>query len=235
MIVKPLITFDLDNTLWHVDEVIQRATRIQFQWLAQNFPQITETHTEKDFLEIRNHLIATHPSIITDLTELRRLTVEKAALRAGFEKENAKKISQDCFDVFFIERNKVVLFPDTHEVLEELNKHYQLIALSNGNADLNIIGIEQYFLAHYRPMDAGSAKPSPEMFQLALKTANTNAQESIHVGDDLVCDIEGAKALGFLTIFANALKKHSPESETHADATITELKQLPDCIKSLLA
>ncbi len=233
--MKALITFDLDNTLWHVDEVILRATRKQFQWLAQEYPSIIEQVSEKEFLEIRNHLIASHPEIITDLTELRRLTFEKAALQADFDEKTSRKISEDCFDVFFAERNKVELFPHTHEVLSALSRDYNLIALSNGNADLEVIGIRDYFLEHYRPTDAGSAKPSPEMFQLALSKANTSASNSVHVGDDLVCDLEGAKAVGFLTVFANTLKKNSPESEAHADATITELNQLPEAIKKLLA
>lgn len=233
--MKALITFDLDNTLWHVDEVIERATQKQFDWLAQEHPIILEKVKQKDFITLRNHLIATHPEIITNLTELRRKTFELAALKSGFDKNESIKISQDCFNVFFEERNKVELFPDTHEVLSNLSKEYHLIALSNGNADLEVIGIRDYFLAHYKPTDAGSAKPSPEMFQLALTTAKTDASNSIHVGDDLVCDIEGAKAVGFLTIFANTLKRSSPESETLADASITELKQLPETITALLA
>jgi len=233
--VKALITFDLDNTLWHVDEVILRATKKQFEWLAQEHPVIMEQLSEKDFIQIRNHLIATHPEILVDLTELRRKTFEHAALQVGYDEKKALELSQDCFNVFFEERNKVELFPNAHEVLAELSRDYHLIALTNGNADLNIIGINDYFLAHYKPTDAGSAKPSPEMFQLALATAKTDVSNSIHVGDDLVCDIEGAKAVGFRTIFANTLKKNSPESEAHADATITELNQLPAVVKQLLA
>jgi len=66
-----------------------------------------------------------------------------------------------------------------------------------------------------------------------VSKANVQANECIHIGDDLVCDIQGAKTLGMSTIFANTLKKHSPESEALADATIQYLKELPAIIESL--
>jgi len=135
--------------------------------------------------------------------------------------------------MLFKESNKVDLFPDTIKVLDKLSKLYPLIALSNGNADLKVIGIDQYFIAHYTPVDAGAPKPEPEIFQLALSKANVQANECIHIGDDLVCDIQGAKTLGMSNIFANTLKKHSPESEALADATIQYIKELPAIIESL--
>ncbi len=233
--MKRLLTFDLDNTLWHVDEVIRRATKVQFQWLAQHYPKILEQNTEKDFLNFRNQIIANNPNIIADLTSLRKQTMVMAAIAAGISKPEAQALAEQCFKVFFEERNKVVLFPDAHETLAKLSKDYTLIALSNGNADLEVIGIKTYFTAHFKPTDAGAAKPHPAMFELALKTAQCKASDSIHIGDDLVCDIEAAKNLGFITIFANTLKKHSPESEQLADASIQALHELPCVIEGLLS
>jgi putative hydrolase of the HAD superfamily len=232
--MKPLITFDLDNTLWHVDNVIHRATKIKFQWLAENYPKITEALGEKEFTDIRNNLIAHNPAILADLTQLRKLTIEKSALEVGIEANEAKQLSEKSFEIFFRERNRVELFPHTKEMLETLVEDFQLIALSNGNADLNVIGIADYFVAHYKPTDVGAPKPEPHMFERALETAKVSAKESIHIGDDLVCDIEGAKALGFKTIFSNILKKDSPETEAMADATVTHLKEIPEVVQKLI-
>ena len=104
--MKPLITFDLDNTLWHVDDVIHRATRIKFKWLAENYPQITETLGEKEFTDIRNNLIAHNPNILADLTQLRKLTIEKAALEVGIEANEAKQLSEKSFEIFFTPRKQ---------------------------------------------------------------------------------------------------------------------------------
>lgn len=226
-----LLTFDLDNTLWPVEDVIQRAIQKKFQWLAQHHPLITDTLGDKDFINIRNRLISHNPQIIADFTLLRKKTIEEAAVQVGIKRKEAEIISLKAFDIFFEERNRVVLFPDVAAVLKSLSKNYQLIALTNGNADLKIIGIDQYFSAHFKPLDVGAPKPEPEIFQLALKTAGVKANECIHIGDDLVCDIQGAKNVGMLTIFANILKKHSPESEALADASIQYLHELPAAVK----
>lgn len=228
-----LLTFDLDNTLWHIDEVIRRATKAQFTWLNENYPDINEQVSEKDYLGIRNDLIKHNPNILADLTSLRILTIEKAAMQAGIEYAEAKDLARQVFGVFFEERNKVDLFPDTHSVLKILSNDYQLIALSNGNSDLKVIGINQYFSANYKPLDAGKPKPEPEMFELALKTAGVKAGESVHIGDDLACDIEGANAIGFHTVFANILNKDCPKSEAQADLSIQHLAELPKAIKTL--
>lgn len=228
-----LLTFDLDNTLWHVDEVIERATQLQFQWLNAHYPVITNNLNEKDFINIRNQLIKNNPEIIADLTRLRKNTMEEAAVQVGIKRKEAEALSQKAFDIFFEERNKVELFPNTHEVLKELSENFTLIALTNGNADLKAIGIDQYFNAHYKPIDAGAPKPDPAMFKLAMQTAKTKPEESVHIGDDLVCDIQGAKALGMLTIFSNTLRKNSPESDALADASIQYLRELPAVIEAL--
>ena len=230
-----LLTFDLDNTLWPINEVIRRATKIKFSWLNEHYPIIKERINEQDFVNIRNRLIQNDPLLIADLSAIRLRTIEEAAIQAGIPRNESVILSQKAFDIFFKERNNVQLFPHTHEVLSELSQQFDLIALTNGNSDLNIIGIAQYFSEHIKPVDAGLPKPAPDMFELALKKSNVSASESIHIGDDLVCDIEGAKSLGFKTIFTNILEKHSPESEAMADESVSHLKDLPAAIKKIIS
>ena len=228
-----LLTFDLDNTLWPVDQVIERAIEIKFKWLKANYPVITEKISSQRFLAIRDQLLKKHPQLLADLTLLRTLTIEHAALEAGISSAEAKTLARKAFDIFFEERNKVQLFPNAQNMLETLSKSYHLIALTNGNADLNIIGLDHYFHAHYKPIDVGKPKPEPEMFQLALKKLNLKAEQSIHIGDDFICDVQAAKQLGMKSIWANILKLEHPECEQEADATVTCLSELPKAIESL--
>jgi len=228
-----LLTFDLDNTLWPVDQVITYAIQKKFQWLDAYYPVITKTISPQRFMEIRNQLLKENPSILADLTQLRTRTIELAALEAGIAAPEAKILSKKAFDVFFEERNKVDLFPNAKSILETLSKSHPLIALTNGNADLKIIGINQYFHAHYKPSDVGKPKPEPEMFQLALKKFNLRPEQAIHIGDDFICDVQAAKHIGMKTIWANILKVDHPECELLADATVTCLSELPKVIEEL--
>ena len=217
-----------------VDAVIERATERKFQWLSEHYPVMTEKLSGQDFIDIRNELISHHPELLIDLSELRIRSIEAAAIHTGFSGKEARTLAEQAFEVFIAERNDVELFPHAEACLAQLSKRYTLIALTNGNADLAAIGIDHYFTAHYKPMDAGAAKPDPAMFEKALRTANVSAANSVHVGDDLVCDIEAAKQLGMKVIFSNILDKNSPESEALADASIGSLKELPALIDSLL-
>jgi putative hydrolase of the HAD superfamily len=228
-----LLTFDLDDTLWPADGVIEKAIAATVSWVDEHYPVVNERVSQSEFVAIRNRLIAEVPAIKADLTELRIRTFEAAAVQAGMDRDRAIHFARRAFDVFIAARNKVELFPGAREVLSELRREFRLIALSNGNSDLKAIGIDHYFEAHFQPVDAGQPKPEAAMFELALKTAKVTAGESIHIGDDLVCDIEGANALGFKTIFVNILNRPSPESEALADATVTSLPELHGAIQGL--
>jgi len=228
-----LLTFDLDNTLWPVDKVIDRAIELKFQWLNEHYPVITEKITPQRFLELRDEIIKNNPAIIADLTLLRTLTTEHAALEAGIQSYEAKTLAKKAFDVFFEERNKVQLFPNAQAMLEKLSRNYHLIALTNGNADLKIIGLDHYFQAHFKPIDTGKPKPAPDMFHLALKKLNLKPEQSIHIGDDFICDIQAAKQLGIKSVWANILQVEHPECAQVADATVTCLSELPKVIEKL--
>jgi len=228
-----LLTFDLDNTLWSVDQVITNAIQKKFQWLNEHYPVITETVSPQRFIEIRNQLLKENQNIVADLTLLRTRTVELAALEAGINASEARNLAQKAFAVFFEERNKVELFPHAQHMLETLGKSYPLIALTNGNADLKKIGVNHFFHAHIKPTDVGKPKPEPEMFHLAMSKFSLRPEQCIHIGDDFICDVQAANQLGMKSIWANILKVDQPECAQVADATITCLSELPKVIEEL--
>ena len=75
---------------------------------------------------------------------------------------------------------------------------YRLFAISNGNADLAVIGLAQYFEASLTARDAGMLKPDPRIFAMLLDRAGLRADEAVHVGDDPrpTSRVRGAPASG---------------------------------------
>lgn len=70
----------------------------------------------------------------------------------------------------------------------------------------------------------GYAKPHPSIFITTLEKLETNANRCLHVGDDPIADIQGAKNIGMKTAYIK-------RKETNADADIkvqriTELTKL---------
>ena len=80
-------------------------------------------------------------------------------------------------------------------------------SLSNGNADLSIIGISSYFSFSVISSDVNSNKPSPGHFLKALEIAKCDASEALHIGDCPVNDVGGARNCNFNTIWFNCDRK----------------------------
>jgi putative hydrolase of the HAD superfamily len=101
------------------------------------------------------------------------------------------------------------LLPYTVEILNYLKPKYKLHIITNGFEEVqtrklvnsNIFG---YFDQVINSEMAGVKKPNPEIFELALKKANTARDKSLMVGDNIEADILGAKAVGFHALHFNA-------------------------------
>lgn len=230
-----LITFDLDNTLWPVAEVIERAERTSHQWLQARFPELAASLTLPALHRVRNRLVLNQRHYWQNLTRLRLDTLRLALTESGVPATDAKRAAHDAFDVFYRERNIVTLFPGARELLETLGQEYALGALSNGNANLERIGIRDLFLFHHNAESVGAAKPDAAIFQAALASAGVTAKQALHVGDHPEEDVAGARAAGMESAWANllalprpaALPADTPQIRTFSELT-TLLRQRHD-------
>jgi putative hydrolase of the HAD superfamily len=96
------------------------------------------------------------------------------------------------------------VYPEVPGVLEQLRKSFQLAVISNFDGRLRFIlrhlGISNYFSYIFISSELGADKPDPEIFRRAITIMHLNANEILHVGDDLERDWEAAKAAG-LSVF----------------------------------
>jgi HAD superfamily hydrolase (TIGR01509 family) len=226
-----LITFDLDNTLWHTDPVIIRAERIQWQSIITRCPVASSQLTPDKLQQLKFKIAQQHPELRHKLSLFRIEFLFQLFTQCGLNKGQARLFAQQVFADFLHARNQVELFPGTLAVLEKLQKNYQVIALSNGNSDLTTIGLNHLFQAHYHAENVAKPKPFADMFLAALDNAGVKANESFHIGDHPEQDVEAAKKLGFKTIWANVLEQEWPASANKADHEITHLDQLFDVLK----
>jgi len=149
------ITLDLDDTLWPVWPAIERAEKALEDWLDQRAPKTAALFANAGTRqEIRAHVVRLRPDLTHNLSAIRREAIRVALLRSGED----PLLAEEGFNVFFEERNRVVLFEDALSTLEFLSKRYPLVALSNGNADIGRIGIKAYFQAGSRSARAQHRK-----------------------------------------------------------------------------
>ena len=73
---------------------------------------------------------------------------------------------------------------------------------------LETLGLSRYFDSITISSEAGYAKPSPEIFRVALKRHSLSAADAVHVGDSKSLDIEGAFAVGLGAVLVDPQDAH---------------------------
>ena len=155
------ITIDLDDTLWEIHPVIYRAERRLYAWLGKHYPRITEMFSAAAVLEMRGAIWKEFPELSHDYTFMRSTVLSRIGSAAGYD----DSLIDDALHVFNTARNDVELFPEVRPALESLRSNYVLIAVTNGNADLQQIGINDLFDDLVSARAVGAAKPARKIFE----------------------------------------------------------------------
>jgi len=216
------ITFDLDDTLWAIGPVIARAERCLVGWYRENYPRIPERLSADDALAIRDAVISEYSEQAHDLTFLRREVIARMGSMAGYP-----DIDVDAaFAVFDAARNELDLFPDVRPVLTILRARFTLIAVTNGNASLEKIGIADLFDGFITARAVGAAKPARRIFAAAVEAGGDKPERTLHVGDHPELDVEGARRHGLKTVWVNRGGHAWPPELIEPDGVVDDLHGL---------
>lgn len=216
------ISFDLDDTLWPVWPTIERAEKALHDWLGFHAPMTSAMFANAGALrEIRNEIGDSRPDLKNDLSALRRESIRLALFRAG---ENPL-LAEAAFDVFFEERQRVTFYEDVLAALDFLSARFPLVSLSNGNADVEKVGLGRYFRASISAREFGVGKPDPRIFLAAAGALDLQPQDVLHVGDDATLDGLGALNAGMQCAWLNR-SDHMWPHEMAPHVTVTGLDEL---------
>lgn len=216
------ITLDLDDTLWAIGPVIAKAEAALRDWFAEHYPRIPERFDRRAALELRSEVMAEYIGRAHDLTFLRREVIARMASAAGYV-----EIDIDAaFSVFDAARNDLELFPDVRPALTSLHARYRLIAVTNGNARLDKIGIGDLFDGFVTARSVGAAKPARPIFDAAVEAGGAPASQTLHVGDHPELDVDGARAAGLKAVWINREGFSWPEEFDAPDEVINDLHEL---------
>jgi len=201
------ITLDLDDTLWEIAPVIRRAESELWQWLQINYPRIVEKWSADEIVRVRMDLADELPDKAHDFRFLRKTVLKRIAVNSGYSED----LVEPAFDVFDAARNRVELFPEVLAELSWLTGHFRLVAITNGNANLQTIGIAHYFDDIVTSVEVGIAKPARPIFDEAINRAGVEPHETLHVGDHPESDILGAHNAGMRTGWINRTQATWPD------------------------
>lgn len=196
------ITFDLDDTLYDNYPVIRKTTEESHRFLQSWHPDLHDFSVEA-YQQLRDRLLAQEPDIYHDVTEWRRRTVEQAMLDIGLSPTEAREGADKVMAVFAHWRSQVDVPPETHVALAALAEKVPLVAITNGNAEPRLFGLDGYFQFVLRAGPDGRAKPYQDMYHLAAQRLNLAPENILHVGDDLTTDVAGALRCGMQACWIN--------------------------------
>jgi len=222
------VLFDLDDTLWPIAPVILQAEETLFAWLREHAPRVTRQFTIDSLRQARLELLARQPEFQLDLGKLRRAGLAEAFQQAG---EDTSKVEL-AMAQFFAARNAVVPFDDVLPGLLRLKGRVRLGAITNGNADLQTIGLAHHFEASVAAPQLGVAKPAPQIFLAGCRALGVAPEEAVYVGDDVLLDVQGAQRAGMRGVWMN--RNGSNKHEEHGvapDAIVRNFDELLDWLK----
>ncbi len=180
-------------------------------------------HGPEDIRVVRKDVVAEHAERVHDLTFLRRTVLSRIGLAAGYEDD----FIDDAFSVFDAVRNDVELFPGAYHALQKLKSNYTMIAVTNGNANLEAIGIAHLFDDIVTATRAGAAKPAAKIFELAVTIGGAQHADTLHVGDHAEYDVQGANACGLATAWVNRNADAWPVDHAAPDIEVKNFSELP--------
>ncbi len=217
------VLFDLDDTLYAL-----RDFRLSgFRAVAAHVAATRGLDAEVVFAS----LVAaadTHP----------RRECDELAERLGL----ARDAALDLVDVFRRHRPRISLAPQTAATLATLRRRWHIGIVTNGRPDIQARKITALGLAptvdaivFANEHGSGAGKPEAAPFLAACQQLGVSPSESVFVGDDLRCDIGGARAVGMATVWVPPPTSHRGAGAAMADLVVTSIEEVPKAADRLLS
>jgi FMN hydrolase / 5-amino-6-(5-phospho-D-ribitylamino)uracil phosphatase len=227
--VPRAITLDLDDTLWPIAPAIRAAEDALADWLATHAPDVARRWPVAAMRALRERIAAERADLAHDYSAQRRLSLAHVLADCGCD----PALAAPAFDAFFAARNRVECYPDAIGALERLSARAPVAALTNGNADLAVIGLSRHFSFALSAREHGKPKPSRCIYLAACGRLGLAPHEVLHVGDDVELDVVGAARAGLATCWINrpagdAGARAWPRSDMRPDLEFSTLAALAD-------
>jgi HAD superfamily hydrolase (TIGR01549 family) len=218
------ITLDLDDTLWPFTPIGERIERVLDEWMREHSPPTAERFPIPQMRALRDRVFAEHPQLIHDLGALRRLTLQRALAESGDD----PALADAAYAAFYAARNQVECYPDSIDALARIAALLPVAALTNGNADLELIGLAGHFRFQLGALEHGAAKPQASIFLAACERLGVAPAEVLHVGDDVEMDVLGAARAGLRSCWINRDRRPWPHDDRRPDLSFDTLAALAD-------
>lgn len=220
------VFFDLDNTLLDHSKTEMEAKREIYKMYREVFEDVSFEEFHDVYVKHNNRLwhLLTEEKITKDYLRLHR--VKDSLEELNLNSEKSLEISYKYIEVY---SQSFFMIDGAIEVLEEIKDKFPLGIITNGFVEVQKIklektGLSKYFQSVVCSEDVGRMKPHPSIFDFAVKSLNSIAEESIYIGDNYLADIVGGRDFGMKTVYFNP---HNNEvKDCVADFEIKDIKEV---------
>ncbi|OBX07323.1 HAD family hydrolase [Gallibacterium salpingitidis] len=192
-----VITFDLDDTLYDNYFVIRNAEQVFLECLQQ----LADVNVDQ-WADYKQQMLQEDPVRYEDVIAWRIAAATRLLQQQGKTGDEINKIIATAMEQFVESRHKIDVPKQNQQFLTELAKVYPLVSISNGNVYPPRIGLNQFQLM-LRGGEHGRAKPHIDLFQQTADYFHCNINEILHVGDNLITDVQGAIINGCQAVWVN--------------------------------
>jgi dephospho-CoA kinase len=212
------VSFDLDDTLFPTMPAINAASLRLLAALQTEMPKAYAAGAgDTTAMHGYSKAVAeSEPSLAHDFMELRRAALLSIATAHGDPPAGVDAV----LDAFAKARSDVGAFfyADAKPAIAALRAAGMRVgACTNGSCDVSMFQeVAQHFDFSVTAADAGCSKPAPVPFWFAAHGASCRLCELVHIGDDAVCDLQGALDAGCRAILVTR------PSATHATGTASK-------------
>ncbi len=218
------ITFDLDDTLYDNSGVIDRA-ETWFKSFLRNNHDLSKGNIYGSYDKFKSQLIAQYPTIEADVTRCRREALFAMFKSIGNDNELASYNADCAIKAFVAVRSSLQVPTSCFSVLRSLARRYYVGAITNGNVDVERIGLSSFFSFVIRANEQLKAKPSPVIFKTAAAFWNLPIENILHVGDDVYTDVYGSKRAGMKSCLLKT-KRIQDNFNVKPDVEVNNLEEL---------
>lgn len=147
----------------------------------------------------------------------------------GHEDHSIEDLAACADSIIFSEGSSVFrLFDDSLLILDSLkDRGIPMIILSNWDVSLHrtceMLGITQYFQKIIASLEEGVEKPEKQLFDIAASQLRLPTSEILHIGDDPLADVHGARNAGFS---ATLIDRNSPSNPPTQIQSLVEVLDL---------
>jgi putative hydrolase of the HAD superfamily len=237
------LLFDVNGTLIDIetDEWMEEAYRAIAHFLTYQGIALRRGEVRDLYFRVMKEQFATSEEIYPefDVVAVWREILSRYANGYTLSLEPAKLEQMPLFLAELqrgISRKRLVPYPQTREILEQLKTRHRLAVVSDaqsawGLPELRATGLANYFDPIIISGDFGFRKPDPRLFMAALTELQVCPEEAIFIGNDRFRDILGARQVGMKTILFCPNGNPGGPLESEPDYLLYNYGDLPRAIE----